>query len=73
VTYKRHDQDKGGIQMIRRSIVAFLFLQVAAATAVFGDSETPPPGPPWKRDFYKAQREALQSGKPLFLYFTKTY
>jgi hypothetical protein len=59
--------------MVRPSIVVYLFFQVVAATVVFGGSETPPPGPPWKRDFYEAQREALQSGRPLFLYFTKTY
>lgn len=37
------------------------------------DSKTPPPGAPWQRDFDAAQREALQSGKPIFIYFTKTY
>ena len=38
-----------------------------------GDSETPPLGPPWKRDFHDAREDALQRGKPIFLYFTKTY
>lgn len=42
----------------------------ATATA---DSETPPPGPPWQRDFDAAQREALSAGMPVFVYFTKTY
>ena len=36
-------------------------------------SETPPPGPPWQRDLAKARAEALTRGKPIFLYFTKTY
>lgn len=43
-----------------------------AAVAAAG-SETPPPGPPWQRDLVKARTEALEKGKPLFLYFTKTY
>lgn len=38
-----------------------------------GESETPPEGPPWKRDLLAARAEALAAGKPLFLYFTKTY
>ena len=43
-----------------------------AATAHAG-SDTPPAGPPWQRDLLEAQKQALQEGKPLFLYFTKTY
>lgn len=61
------------IQMIRHTMLGSLLLSVLSATAAFGDSETPPPGPPWKRDFYDAQREALRGGKPIFIYFTKTY
>jgi hypothetical protein len=59
--------------MIRRIAVAHVFFQIAASTVVFGGSETPPSGPPWKTDFHEAHHEALQTGKPLFLYFTKTY
>ena len=59
--------------MIRRTIYSSLILPVLLATAAFGASETPPPGPPWKRDFYDAQREALRAGKPIFIYTTKTY
>lgn len=36
-------------------------------------SETPPLGPPWRYDFLAAQSEALSAGKPIFVYFTKTY
>ncbi len=36
-------------------------------------SHTPPEGPPWVRDFAQARSQALQSGKPIFLYSTKTY
>jgi len=53
--------------------LASLFLPVLLTVASFGASETPPPGPPWKRDFYDAQQEALRGGKPVFIYFTKTY
>ena len=43
-------------------------------TAIETDgSETPPPGPPWQHDFLAAQSEALSRGKPVFVYFTKTY
>ncbi len=54
-----------------RRLTAVLVL-VLAGMAHAG-SETPPEGPPWKRNFLEAQREALKSGKPIFLYFTKTY
>ncbi len=39
--------------------------------ALAGEKMTP--GPAWRTDFKAARREALRSGKPLFLYFTKTY
>jgi hypothetical protein len=45
----------------------------ALAGAAAGGSETPPKGPPWQRDLVAAQKQALAEGKPLFLYFTKTY
>lgn len=51
---------------------AALALLMAAGTALAG-SETPPKGPPWLRDFKTAQTEALQSGKPIFVYLTKTH
>ncbi|MBC8869996.1 MAG: hypothetical protein H8E44_11290 [Planctomycetes bacterium] len=59
--------------MIRHTVLASLFLPVLLAAASFGASETPPLGPPWKRNFYDAQQEALRGGKPVFIYFTKTY
>ena len=48
-------------------------LLVLAAVGGAGDSATPPEGPPWKRDILVAQKEALERGKPVFFYFTKTY
>ena len=42
-------------------------------TPLLAGSETPPEGPPWERDLLKAQKRALKEGKPLFVYFTKTY
>ena len=53
-------------------ILSALLLALLAAPA-FAGSDIPPEGPPWQRDFLEAQREALKSGKPIFLYFTKTY
>ena len=51
---------------------ALLTTALLAGAALAG-SETPPAGPPWQRDFVAARRQALAEGKPLFLYFTKTY
>jgi len=48
-------------------------LVLALASVVFAGSDVPPEGPPWQRDFVAAHAEALKSGKPIFLYFTKTY
>jgi thiol-disulfide isomerase/thioredoxin len=51
---------------------ALILLTLLLATALHaGDTE--PVGPPWTRDFMKAHAEALGAGKPIFLYFTKTY
>jgi len=49
------------------------FSIAAFATPANAGSETPPPGAPWQRDFDQVQREALKTGKPIFVYFTKTY
>ena len=54
-------------------------LLLAAATlggawdgrAALGDD--PPPGMAWIRTYAEAKREALQKGRPVFVYFTKTY
>jgi len=54
---------------MRTSVATLLLASIAFA----GDSETPPEGPPWKRDLLAAQKEALERGKPVFFYFTKTY
>ena len=35
--------------------------------------ETPVAGSPWQMSYPEARQEALSAGKPLFLYFTKTY
>lgn len=44
-----------------------------AAGVCGAGSETPPEGPPWKREFGAALAEAARDGKPIFVYFTKTY
>jgi len=53
---------------MRVALLAALLVGTASA-----GSETPPAGPPWQRDLHEARRQALADGKPLFLYFTKTY
>ncbi len=56
------------LDRMRRLFVATLLPLIALA-----ESETPPEGPPWRRDLLEAHKEALESGTPIFLYFTKTY
>jgi len=56
------------------AIVALtLGLCLAAASSAFAGSETPPKGPTWERALLVAHQKALAQGKPIFLYFTKTY
>ncbi len=43
------------------------------ASAQEPGSHTPPDGPPWTKDFFEARERALESGKPIFLYSTKTH
>ena len=43
------------------------------AQAKDAGSKTPPAGPPWVLDFTEARAKALASGKPIFVYSTKTY
>lgn len=50
-----------------------LLVALLAGAAAAGESATPPKGPPWMRDLHAARAKALAEGKPLFLYFTKTY
>ncbi len=52
---------------------ASFILLSALGTAAQAGSETPPPGAPWKRSFDEAHRQALKTGRPIFVYFTKTY
>jgi len=54
-----------------RLVLTFVCFFVPAI-AIAG-SENPPPGAPWLQDFGEAHREALKTGKPIFVYFTKTY
>ena len=54
--------------MLRLAMAATL-----CTAALAGKSETPPEGPPWMRNLHAARTKALKEGKPLFLYFTKTY
>lgn len=55
--------------------LAVLQLTVLGASGLTQDkkSKTPPPGAPWVKSFPEARAQALQHGKPIFLYSTKTY
>ena len=55
--------------LMARVIVALLL----AASLAAADSSKPPAGAPWTMDFGAALEAASKSGKPIFLYFTKTY
>ena len=52
---------------------AAIAFALSLASAAFAGSETPPEGPPWKRDFGEALSEGLRDGKPVFVYLTKTH
>ena len=53
---------------MRRPWIGLLIAGAAAA-----GSETPPPGPPWIRDLGEAVSLAEKTGRPIFVYLTKTY
>lgn len=46
-------------------------LIVLPAAPMRGDD--PPPGAPWLRSYREAKLDALAHGRPVFVYFTKTY
>ena len=48
-------------------------LGLLAAASPAGAGETLPKGPPWHRDYVDAHKQAVEQGKPIFAYFTKTY
>ena len=53
-------------------VACFVLIAALCGVASAG-SETPPAGAPWKRSFDEAHRQALKTGRPIFVYFTKTY
>ena len=53
--------------------IGFSGLLVVLLTSLVVAGEKLPAGPPWFQDFSKAHEKALADGKPMFLYFTKTY
>ena len=52
-------------------MLAALLSTLLAVPSSFG--EDPPPGPPWKLSYREARLDALAHGRPVFVYFTKTY
>jgi len=53
------------------AIILMMLLTLAAGTVLRAGE--PPPGPPWETDYWTARSEALRTGTPVFIYFTKTY
>lgn len=43
------------------------------AKDAWAGSDKPPAGAPWTMDFGAALEAAAKDGRPIFLYFTKTY
>lgn len=56
---------------MKNMALALALVPLLAASAVAG--EELPKGPPWHRDFVTAHAEAAKTGKPIFVYFTKTH
>jgi hypothetical protein len=52
-------------------LAAMIALPALPAAFVAGDD--PPPGAPWLRSYREAKLDALANGRPVFVYFTKTY
>ena len=44
-----------------------------ALPPVLVPGDDPPPGAPWIRSYREAKLDALANGRPVFVYFTKTY
>lgn len=69
------------ISMFPRTMLVLPLLLVSGVPApttepaeiVLTKGDEPPPGPPWKLDYRSARREAIRAGRPVFVYFTKTY
>ena len=59
--------------MRRATTAGALTIAIALGVTALAGSETPPEGPPFVRDFAQAREDAIQQGKPIFVYLTKTY
>ena len=46
---------------------------IALAPFALLPGEELPPGPPWKVTYEAAKADALKHGRPVFVYFTKSY
>jgi hypothetical protein len=57
--------------MLLRRMFRTLLLCLLPAFAPPGDD--PPPGPPWKLTYREACLDAIAHGRPVFVYFSKTY
>lgn len=58
---------------MRRMLATATLALLSAAAPHVPPGDTPPPGPPWQLSYREARRDALLHGRPVFVYFTKTY
>ncbi len=58
------------ITSLKRAVPVILLLAGVPAALRAGD---PPPGPPWLMTWPEARAAAIETGRPIFIYFTKTY
>ena len=57
--------------MISTTLAALTLLAVSPPEGTPG--EKLPKGPPWHVTYREAKRDAMRHGRPVFVYFTKTY
>ena len=68
---------------MRRSIIVAAAVALLAGMGLVAEAqgskvkkhkrEDMPKGPPWRLSYKQARWEAMRSGKPIFLFVTKTY
>ena len=63
----------GTAYVLSRMHAPTLLLLVSFAAPVLARGDDPPPGLPWIRTYDDARRDALSKGRPVCIYFTKTY
>ena len=57
--------------MISTTLAAMSLIAMSPSDGAAG--EKLPKGPPWHVTYRAAKRDAIRNGRPVFVYFTKTY